>query len=47
MWDNLTVLKEHTSGTLHHGGTPLEISGTPWDVQYTQLTSTGLDSLYG
>jgi len=28
--------------TPHHGGTPLENSGTPWGVQYTLLTSTGL-----
>ena len=42
MWDNVTVLIEHTSGTPHHCGTPLENSGTPWGVQYTRLTSTGL-----
>ena len=28
--------------TPHHGGTTLENSGTPWGIQYTQLTSTGL-----
>jgi len=42
MWDNVTVLIEHTSGTPHHDGTPLENSGTPWGVQYTRLTSTAL-----
>jgi len=39
------VLQEHTPGTPHHGGTLLENSGTPWGVQYTQLTSTGLNLL--
>jgi len=29
----------------HHSGTPLENSGTPWGVQYTRLTSTGLEQL--
>jgi len=38
----VTVLKEHTSGTPHEAGTPLENSGTPWGVRYTRLTSTGL-----
>ena len=28
--------------TPHHGGTPLQNSGTPWDVRYTRLTSTAL-----
>ena len=28
--------------TPHLGGTPLEISGTPWGVRFTRLTSTGL-----
>jgi len=44
MWDNVTVLKEHTSGTTHHGGTPLENFGTPWGVRYTRLTSTDLNN---
>jgi len=43
MWDNVTVLEEHTSGTPHKVGTPLENSGTPWDVRYTRLTSTVLN----
>ena len=46
MWDNVTVLIEYTSGypcTPHHGSTPLQNSGTPWGVQYTRLTSTGLE----
>ena len=34
---NVIVLQEHTPGTPHHGG-------TPWGVQYTQLTSTALES---
>ena len=49
MWDDVTVLKEHTSGTPllhpctpHHGGTPLENFGTPWGVRYNRLTSTEL-----
>ena len=29
MWDNVTVLEEHTSGTPHQAGTPLENSGAP------------------
>jgi len=40
MWDNVTVLEKHTSGT------PLEITGTPWGVRYTRLTSTGLDQCF-
>jgi len=28
--------------TPHHGGTPLQNSGTPWGVRYTRLTSTAL-----
>jgi len=46
MWNNVTVLEEHTSGTPLY--TPsswytLENSGTPWGVSYTRLTSTGLE----
>ena len=44
MWNNLTALEEHTSGTPHHGDTPLENSGTPQGVRYTRLTSTALES---
>jgi len=36
MWDNVTILEEHASGT------PLENSGTLWGVRYTWLTGTGL-----
>ena len=36
------VLQEHTPGTPHHSGTPLENSGTPWGVRYSRLTSTDL-----
>jgi len=32
MWDNVTVLEEHTSDTPHK-------VGTPWGVRYTRLTS--------
>ena len=39
---NVIVLQEHTPGTPHHSGTPLENSGTPWGVRYTRLTSTAL-----
>jgi len=39
---NVTVLQEHTPGTPHHNGTPLDTSGTPWGVRYTRLTSTDL-----
>jgi len=45
MRDNVIVLQDYTSGTPHHGGTPLENSGTPWGVRYTWLTNTGLYSL--
>jgi len=41
MWDNVTVLEEHTPGTPHQVVTPLENSGTPWVARYTRLTSTG------
>jgi len=33
MRDNVIVLEEHPARTPHHGGTPLENSGTPWGVQ--------------
>jgi len=46
MWNNVTVLEEHISGTPHQVGTPLENSGTPWGVRYTRLTCTGLTT-YG
>ena len=36
MWDNVTVLEEHTSGTPHQ-------VGTPWGVRYTRLTSTAIE----
>ena len=45
MWDNVTVLQEHTSGTPHQVNTPLENSGTPWGVRYTQLTSTAIGNV--
>jgi len=37
MWDNVTVLQEHTSGTPHQ-----VFFGTPCGVQYTWLTSTAI-----
>jgi len=40
MWDNVTVLEEHTPGTPHEVVTPLENSGTPWVARYIRLTST-------
>ena len=42
---NVIVLQEHTPGTPHHSGTPLENSGTPWGVRYIRLTSTDLNYL--
>jgi len=42
MWNNVTVLEEHISGTPHQVATPLENSGTPWGVRYTRLTSTAV-----
>ena len=42
MWLFLKSIQLVHPCTPHRGGTPLENSGTPWGVQYTRLTSTGL-----
>ena len=49
MWDNVTVLEEHISGTPLHTPSSWYTPGkfwTPWGVRYTRLTSTGLTDTF-